>query len=291
MTETLEMQAQLQERWLIFWFASGLSLLAVWVAWRNGLFKPFKSSFLPSIRGSDVLKGFVYFIVMGALLIPFLVGLVFALVTGELILSASVKSILHFLMILGGFAGAALAYYQLPSLQRAQLWKQTPSSAMHNLLTGIAVWFICFPIVLAFNQILSILVWHIFHHPFVEQSVVISLRDALDHPLIFGATALGIITLVPMTEEFLFRGLLQNWLKQKFHSAWPAITLSSFIFAVFHYTSSQGITNIELLSSLFLLSCVLGFIYERQRSLWASIGLHGFFNFMSLLMIFKDPTS
>lgn len=291
MTEALDIHTQLQDKWMIFWWALGMSFLTIAAAWAKGLFKSFISSFLPVIKGTDVLKGFGYFIFTGLLLIPFLVGAFYTLVTGHLnLMTPFIKSLLHFLMLLGGFFAVLLAYLQLTSLQRQQLWNQTAEPWFHNILIGIAVWFVIFPVVIAFNQILSIALWHIFHHPFVEQTVVISLREAKENPFLFSATALGIITTVPFTEEFLFRGLLQNWLKQKFHSACLPIVLTSLIFALFHYTSAQGITNIELLASLFLLSCLLGFIYERQRSLWASIGLHGFFNFMSLLMLFKEPS-
>lgn len=290
MTEALDIQTQLQDKWMIFWWALGMSFLTIAGAWAKGMFKPFTSSFLPVIKGTDVLKGFGYFIFTGLLLIPFLVGAFYTILTGHFSLTPFIKSLIHFLMLLGGFLAVLLAYLQLTSLQRQQFWNQTTEPWYHHVLIGIAVWFAIFPVVIAFNQIISIALWHIFHHPFVEQTVVISLREAKQNPFLFGATVLGIITTVPFTEEFLFRGLLQNWLKQKFHSAWLPIALTSLVFALFHYTSAQGITNIELLASLFLLSCILGFIYERQRSLWASIGLHGFFNFMSLLMLFKEPS-
>lgn len=288
MTDIMDIQAQLQEKWLIFWWALGIGTLTVGIAWLRGFFNPFKISSLPIIHGEDVFKGFALFLFIEILLIPLLAGFAFGLLGWNTNLKPDLQGWLNILMVLGGFAAVFLAYRTLTVTQRKQLWEQTGGFWLDHAGLGIASWFVFFPIVLAFNQLMTIFMWHLFHHSFVEQSVVISLRQALANPALFGVTALAIVTLVPFTEEFLFRGLLQNWLKRKFGRAWAAVALSSFIFAIFHYTSAQGVANIELLSSLFLLSCVLGYIYERQRSLWAPIGLHSFFNLMSLLMIFKE---
>jgi uncharacterized protein len=64
-----------------------------------------------------------------------------------------------------------------------------------------------------------------------------------------------------------------------------SILLASLIFAFFHFSYSQGIDNIEVITSLFVFSCFLGFVYERQQSLWASVGLHALFNAISVVLI------
>ena len=63
--------------------------------------------------------------------------------------------------------------------------------------------------------------------------------------------------------------------------------IASLIFAAFHFSTSQGLNNIELLVSLFVLSCFLGFLYERQESLLASMALHATFNAISILAILE----
>lgn len=292
MTETVDIQVQLHEKWMIFWYAFGISILAFGVAWRKGLFKSFYASSLPIIRGIDVLRGFGFFLFMELLLIPILAGLVLFFMGKDsenfAHLNQGIKGWLNLLIILGGFGGVLLAYCGLTNLQRQQLWKQTSDPWYKNFGIGIASWFVSYPLVLAFSQLMSIVAWHLFHHSFVEQVAVQHLRKTQTEPLLFIATVLTVITIVPLTEEFLFRGLLQSWLKRKFQNSSIAIIVSSLIFACFHFSSAQGVTNIELLSSLFILSCMLGYVYERERSLWAPIGLHSFFNFMSFLMILND---
>lgn len=293
--EISQIQAQLQEKWQIFWVALSLGVLVFGLACLFGLFRSFKISFLPIIQGKDVLRGFGLFLFVELLLIPAIAGVIFTISRGDpdqtFFLHPQIKGWINLSIIFGGSGGVFLAYLGLTSSQRDQLWKQTNDPWYIHVGIGIVAWIVSYPLVLAFSQGLSIVLWHIFQHPSVEQVAVQNLRYTMANPLLFGLTALAIVIVVPFTEEFLFRGLLQSWIKRKFHRASVAIILSSLVFSLFHYSSHHGVTNIELLSSLFLLSCMLGYIYERQRSLWAPIGLHSFFNLMSLLMLLVNPTS
>lgn len=290
--EVADIQEHLQQKWIVFWFALSAGLWALAIAWRRGFFKPFPFNPYPHIRGIDVLKGFGCFLFIEILFIPGLIGMVSIMAGIDLKetfeLYPQVKGWMNLLIILGGFAGVSLAYLTLTPLQRDQLWHQTTTRWYVHIAMGVVAWFISYPIVLAFSEGVSLILWHFFQQPFVEQIAVQNVRNTMISPLLFGFTTICIVTIVPLTEEFLFRALLQSWLKGRFNSAWVAIVLSSSIFALFHYSKLHGITNIELLSSLFLLSCMLGYLYERQRSLLAPVALHGFFNFMSLLMITQD---
>jgi len=235
-----------------------------------------------------VLKGFGLFMFVELLLIPILLGIVFFL-TAEKVepnpLDQQTKLWINLAIILGAFGAILFAYLELTVEQRQQLWGETITPWYIHMGMGVFAWLVSYPVVVALSEGLSLIVWHVFHHPFTEQRAVQNIRQAMDHPILFGLTAFSLITLVPLTEEFLFRALLQTWLRRKLHHPLTAMSLSSLVFTLFHYSSDQGISNIELLTSLFLLSCMLGYLYERQRSLWASVALHSFFNFMTLMMI------
>lgn len=290
--EALEIQKQIQEKWMIFWIALGIGLVAFILAWHKGLFKPFRATNQPVIKGTNVLTGFGYFLFMEILFIPSLLSIIFFLSGWQLTdithFMNSFKGWINLFLLLGGFLGVVFAYFSLTPIQRRELWKQTPVPWYEHLGIGIATWFVSYPWFFAFSQAISLTVWYLFHHSSIEQVVVQNLRSTLSNPWLFSLTALTVVTLVPLMEEFLFRGLLQSWFKRTFHHTSLAIILSSLIFSLFHYSYAQGLSNIELLSSLFMLSCVLGFLYERQHSLWAPIGLHAFFNFISLWFIFKE---
>lgn len=289
MIETIDIATQLHEKWMLVWSALGIGLVLLPIAWMQGLFTAFSASQLPAIQGKDVLKGFGLFLFIELFFIPFLLGILFFILAGqvedEAFLNPTMRGWINFFIILGGFIGVIIAYLQLTPIQREQIWRQTSTPWYQHFKIAMIAWLVAYPLVIAFSQLISIAVWQLFHHPFIEQIAVQNLRQASVNPWLFSVMAFAVVVLVPITEEYLFRGLLQSWLKRKLPHYFVAIFLSSLLFTAFHYSNTQGLANIELLSSLFILSCVIGYIYERQRSLLAPIALHGFFNFMSFLMI------
>lgn len=159
------------------------------------------------------------------------------------------------------------------------------SQSAKDFALGMLSWLLCYPIVLAINQTFA-LIDHFLGRPApeYEQVAVKFLRIAMDYPVLLIVMGVLIILIVPIVEEVLFRGFLQNWLKQGMGRA-KAVVLTAAIFSLFHFSMSQGVYNVELLISLFTLGCFLGFLYERQQSLWPAIGLHSTFNAISVLAI------
>jgi hypothetical protein len=116
------------------------------------------------------------------------------------------------------------------------------------------------------------------------QVAVAHLQAMRDYPVIFFMTWVCFACVVPMIEEFLFRGLLQQWLRSKLASRPLALVLTALCFAAIHFSRSQGEANYELIPTLFVLGLLLCFLREK-RSLFASIGLHATFNTVSLAYI------
>jgi membrane protease YdiL (CAAX protease family) len=159
------------------------------------------------------------------------------------------------------------------------------SPMWRNLLFGSFTWFFSYPFMIAVGQFVAALVAIKFPEVQIDQVVVKHLKNIALYPGLFWSMVATIVVIVPIIEEFMFRGLLQNWLVNKLGRL-KGIGLTSLIFSLFHFSSAQGVSNFELIASLFVLSCFLGFIYERQRSLWAPIGLHATFNMISIGLIF-----
>jgi membrane protease YdiL (CAAX protease family) len=83
------------------------------------------------------------------------------------------------------------------------------------------------------------------------------------------------LSIVPVFEELLFRGLLQSTLTAYLARPWASIALTSAIFAAMHPgTHFFGI---------FALSCCLGYAYEKSGSLLRPIFIHVLFNSASVL--------
>jgi len=162
------------------------------------------------------------------------------------------------------------------------------AKAFRDFCYGMLTLAVCYPIVLAVSQLLGIFVLVFLNGPRGEQVAVLLLKMSQSSPSLFAMMLLTIVLIVPFIEELLFRGFLQSWLVGKLGIK-AAILLTSLIFALFHYSSSQGVYNVEILGSLFVLSCFLGYNTLRRQSLWASVGLHAFFNFTNIIMILNVP--
>ncbi|MGC9455565.1 MAG: CPBP family intramembrane glutamic endopeptidase [Phycisphaerae bacterium] len=84
--------------------------------------------------------------------------------------------------------------------------------------------------------------------------------------------ALTTAVLVPISEEVFFRGLLQSIARRHLQNAWAAVIAISAVFAMLHAATPQDIP------SLFVLSLVLGYTYERSGRLLSPILIHMVFN-------------
>jgi len=82
------------------------------------------------------------------------------------------------------------------------------------------------------------------------------------------------VLIVPVFEELLFRGFLQTSLRSVSGKPWVAIVLTSLFFSVLHPPTH--------IPALFMLSCGLGYAYERSGSLFRPILMHVFFNGFSV---------
>ena len=175
--------------------------------------------------------------------------------------------------------GALIGYlYLFPGIKRAVVRSRT------GILFGVISWIVCIPLVGFTSITINAILAGYFNLPHIEQVAVKIIKAYLDKPLSFAAVATTVIFLVPAAEEILLRGFLQTYIK-RFVSIKFAIPITSLIFAVLHFSDSQGMQNIDILASLFVLSCFLGYIYERQNSIWAPIALHWTFNAATILMI------
>ncbi len=91
----------------------------------------------------------------------------------------------------------------------------------------------------------------------------------------FAVIIIGGGILVPMSEEFYFRGLIHNWFQSRM-SYWPRILLSSAIFGMAHFDSPA------VVAASFILGIVNAIAYEKSKSLWLSIAIHAFNNTLAL---------
>lgn len=172
-----------------------------------------------------------------------------------------------------------------------RIWKDRYSrSAASDLVVGALTWLLAFPIVALLGDWIDQLVKLLLEYEGLEQVAVRFVKLAIASPFALICALISVLLLAPLIEELLFRGVLQTYLKKRMGSK-PAILLSAFAFALFHFSPSQRLSNVALLCSLLVLGGYLGLLYEKRRSLWAPIGLHITFNTISALRILLVPGS
>lgn len=285
------------QQFLALILAASFGLLSSRIAWKKGYYTlPFS---LPIDKrmslGKLTLQVFGVFLSIELLFVPLLYIAWMYVEEGVVVdlsaikLSAEMQALTNLIAI--SLVTAILVSFFL-SLKRpiqeaiwgSSLHKKTFSQHAYDFFLGSVTWLLVYPWIVVLGLLVSLMVSLFYTGGQPDQVAVKHLKEIISYPMLFWTTVLVVITIVPFLEELLFRGFLQSWFKSV-ASRGSAIVLTSGIFASFHFSTSQGIENIEFLISLFLLSCFLGFIKERQESLWASVGLHATFNFISVLML------
>ena len=102
---------------------------------------------------------------------------------------------------------------------------------------------------------------------------------------IFALAALDIVCFAPLLEEFLFRGFLNNVLREKVN-AFVRMSIVSILFAVGHMPYIHN--WIQFLAYL-IGSIVLFLVYERRRSLFDAILLHSLYNGLLVILFIEIP--
>lgn len=274
-----------------------IALLVTWAAWKAEFFRfPNKEQDWPRLHFSEFLMAFVVFLGTTLFIVPVMIVSFYSIKAGRILEAkqvmqnvenqgwADVFSIVVMSLFLFGYYALISARAQKailgPSLQNKSV-----VGKVRNWLFGSATWFVCFPWTIVISQMIALIVFTFnIETAHNEQVAVKYLRATLDQPVLFFVMSILLVFIVPALEESLFRGCLQNWIKSHLGRVW-AILIASAVFALFHFSYSQGFENIELLTTLFMLGCFLGFVYERQQSLFASMGLHSTFNAISVLAI------
>jgi uncharacterized protein len=227
--------------------------------------------------------------VVGGYIVYLLTGLF-----GGMILNQKGPSIASFCWVnffVSVFSVALLSWYNrrfLPPEVRNQVFHNTsvPPHSKEDIVAGLKTLLFALPLFMIFSYSLDLLLrsW-LGIEQLPDQLAVRFIKMTMTNPVYFVVTLLSLVCLVPLIEEFLFRGLLQSWLRQRFGSR-PALWITALCFTLFHYAPAQGLANILILGSLLPLAVFLSFIYEKQQSLLASITLHAAFNAINIINLY-----
>lgn len=86
--------------------------------------------------------------------------------------------------------------------------------------------------------------------------------------------ALAAAVVIPMIEEFVFRGRLQGYLEEAWGRPGPALVVSSALFALLHVGGPHPL----ILAVPFIMGILFGVAVILSRSIWSGVFLHGVWN-------------
>jgi membrane protease YdiL (CAAX protease family) len=87
--------------------------------------------------------------------------------------------------------------------------------------------------------------------------------------------SINAIVIIPVFEEMIFRGMLQTVIRSYLDRVWPAILITSALFAALHPPMHWP--------AIFVLSCAMGYTYEKSGSLIRCILVHVLFNGVNVI--------
>ncbi|MDR2396625.1 MAG: CPBP family intramembrane metalloprotease [Puniceicoccales bacterium] len=158
---------------------------------------------------------------------------------------------------------------------------QTPLRFFQSFLRSFTYYCEVLPLLIPIT-----IVWQIFLRWLVEhqypvaldvQPIVHLLSENVLSPGYLILTGISVICLAPLSEEWLFRGVVYRFLNTRFNHV-IALMVSSFLFAVLHLHFASFLP-------LFFLGCWLGYAYRSTGDIKVSIFLHALFNGTNYLLL------
>ncbi|HEY7087449.1 MAG TPA: CPBP family intramembrane glutamic endopeptidase [Tepidisphaeraceae bacterium] len=151
-----------------------------------------------------------------------------------------------------------------------------------GLLIGVAASLIVIPLVYG-SAMATQKVWDALGLEYPTAHPLLRIMDQQhSDALLRSMVIISAILLAPLSEELLFRAQLQTAFRYTLDNtatralpALAAVLLTSAVFTLFH-------GEFWMMPPIFLLSLILGWVYERTRNLWATIVIHACFNASSV---------
>jgi len=150
-----------------------------------------------------------------------------------------------------------------------------PRTMGSDFLAAVVNFISVLPLVLLGIRLVTYL-GHLISGPDFQMQTNEGLTVILDNPQVSLRVLMFVfvVIVVPIFEEVLFRGMLQSVIRGFTRRPWHAILLTSAAFTMLHPWMH--------LPALFVLSCCMGYAYERSGSLFRAIFIHALFNASSV---------
>lgn len=260
----------------------------LWLGWKQGFFRwTAEDNWNPHIKLYQVAAGFAVYFVLSILAPSLYVALLrpyFQAPDAFIGYATWINFLLSGTILVGLF----ILWRGLPQDVRSSLWRSRSAQQPYaqDLQMSFFAWCLSFPVVLFVNQLMEDFLYRVLGvEQIPDQIAVRFIKMTAEQPFYFFLAIIAVVILAPLIEEFLFRGLLQSFIRKHLGSK-QAIFITALCFSCFHLSWEQGWGNVSIVASLFPLALFLGFLYEKQRSLLSPIGLHSLFNGLSIANLY-----
>lgn len=174
----------------------------------------------------------------------------------------------------------AFIYMKIDSELRSQI--QNNHFSLNRFVFCLSFFLLGIPLVgysAYYNQLIPLPEWMIQNEDRVKQFIEKLLSFNSFSDLIMSFTVIAIIPAI--AEEWVFRGIIQNYLIRWLRNPWIGLVLSAVIFSGIHMQFEGFIPR-------FILGFSLGFVYLIGKSLWYPILLHLINNGSQVLMAYYN---
>ncbi len=289
--EVREALTQVADNWtLVILALAGLVLVVLAVA---GVFRPSGVGGTP--RDVKPFPSFVW-LFMGLLILMIgpmagdaLAGLpdVYQRMTGnEVTLDAIDRKALEFggAALVGSIVGLALVYLMNKSAKDAGL-----KIGGMDLLIGFGCFLLAIPLIqlATMGGIAGVRQFVGENPPQIAHETLQLIVDNRGHRSIWVIIVAAVVC-APIIEELVFRMGLQSALLRMFGNPWPAIVISSGLFAAIHWTVLPA-NSWHAMATLFALGMALGVAFERTKRLGVPITMHIAFNALNVMLALSSP--
>lgn len=164
------------------------------------------------------------------------------------------------------------------------------SPPFHAALAGVVAFMLITPIVASLSIALNALLVSLGQPrtPDAAHQTLAILAERRD-PTLTALTLAHVALLVPIAEEFIWRGMVQPGIRSAL-GAWPGIAITTVLFTLIHWGALAPEGRVVGLSMLFALALGLGILRERTGSVLAPIVVHALFNALNVaLTLLKSP--
>lgn len=185
-----------------------------------------------------------------------------------------------------GFAGLAVWYLRRRGFEWDRVWSYL--GVRMPTLRDIGVVVLGYAVIFGMLIVLGIVVEVFLPEP-AENEGAQALAE-LDSTTVYVAAVLFMFLVVGPCEEFLYRGIVQNRLRERLSAA-PSIAIASLIFAAVHVVALAGdpASMLVTVGILFVPSLVLGAVYEYTGNIVVPSLLHGLHNSIIVTILFFGP--